>query len=37
MINIKFQKDSIKIISVDGSKNAIVFLKLDKENLKNLR
>ena len=30
-VNIKFYKDSIKIISVDGSKNAIVFLKLDKE------
>lgn len=30
-VNIKFNKDSIKITSVDGSKNAIIFLKLDKD------
>lgn len=34
-VNIKFYHDSIKIISVDGSKNAIVFLKLDKEKFEN--
>ena len=30
-VNIIFLQDSIKITSMDGSKNAIVFLKLDKE------
>lgn len=34
-VNIIFLQDSIKITSMDGSKNAIVFLKLDKEKFEN--